>query len=541
MEGLKLSPTFVEEHLSLSIQDEIVNLSQSLSKSGFADDIEVNAMIGLACIHKLGIEFLRRPTGPSQLINALDPHHRNVVLKLAEELQTASNLGEAHFAALCQTFNLVSLEPTNQKFNNPQSSHLIEPSINRFKPLKLYQADLADKIYDHLNLSRHSKCVLQMPTGTGKTRTSIDIACKLFNQSEQPIQVLWLCNTEELAAQALQTFVETYNHIALKPVTAANLMATRDILDPSTSHFLICSIQSIASHSIVDSKDKLEKRGIDLAKLALTILDEAHITLAPTYEKALDAITLSGVPLLGLTATPGRATHVENATANYAFADYYDNNIFSLTSEGANPIEQLVENRVLSQSFFHPIEGATVNAILTPAELDKMKESRKIPKKIINLLSHDTDRNAIIISMLIHLLSDEKKIIYFGTSVEQSKLISTMLLAYGYSSAHVDGNSGKYRESIIKSFKRNEIQCLCNFGVLSTGFDDPNTNVVFIGRVTNSIVLYSQMVGRGLRGPLLGGTERCDIYTVMDNITDLPENSEIYNYFSGYFDPSSSN
>ena len=44
------------------------------------------------------------------------------------------------------------------------------------------------------------------------------------------------------------------------------------------------------------------------------------------------------------------------------------------------------------------------------------------------------------------------------------------------------------------------------------------------------------MIGRGLRGRLLGGTDLCDVYTVIDNIADLPENKEIYNYFSGYYD-----
>ena len=77
---------------------------------------------------------------------------------------------------------------------------------------------------------------------------------------------------------------------------------------------------------------------------------------------------------------------------------------------------------------------------------------------------------------------------------------------------------------------------MCNYGVLSTGFDDPQIDVVFMARPTNSIVLYSQIIGRGLRGPVIGGTDYCEIYTVFDNILDLPENNEIYSYFDEYFD-----
>ena len=105
----------------------------------------------------------------------------------------------------------------------------------------------------------------------------------------------------------------------------------------------------------------------------------------------------------------------------------------------------------------------------------------------------------------------------------------------GFSAEHVDGSSGKYRNKIIQNFKNGITQIVCNYGVLSTGFDDPQIDVVFMARPTNSIVLYSQIIGRGLRGPLIGGTDSCDIYTVVDNISDLPSNNEIYSYFDEYF------
>ena len=59
-----------------------------------------------------------------------------------------------------------------------------------------------------------------------------------------------------------------------------------------------------------------------------------------------------------------------------------------------------------------------------------------------------------------------------------------------------------------------------NYGVLTAGFDAPRTSCVVIGRPTTSLVLYSQMVGRALRGPKSGGNRTCQIYTVAD--TSLP-------------------
>ena len=57
---------------------------------------------------------------------------------------------------------------------------------------------------------------------------------------------------------------------------------------------------------------------------------------------------------------------------------------------------------------------------------------------------------------------------------------------------------------------------LCNYGVLTTGFDAPRTSAVLIARPTKSLVLYSQMVGRGIRGVRAGGNDSAEIVTIID-------------------------
>jgi hypothetical protein len=53
-------------------------------------------------------------------------------------------------------------------------------------------------------------------------------------------------------------------------------------------------------------------------------------------------------------------------------------------------------------------------------------------------------------------------------------------------------------------------------GVLTAGFDAPKTSAVAIARPTKSLVLYSQMVGRAIRGPKAGGTSNAEVVTVLD-------------------------
>ena len=88
---------------------------------------------------------------------------------------------------------------------------------------------------------------------------------------------------------------------------------------------------------------------------------------------------------------------------------------------------------------------------------------------------------------------------------------------------------------MIEQFRSGEIRVLCNFGVLTTGFDAPKIDVLCIARPTTSIVLYSQMLGRGLRGPAIGGTERCQVIDVKDNIIGIPELDELYEWFDEYY------
>jgi superfamily II DNA or RNA helicase len=115
-------------------------------------------------------------------------------------------------------------------------------------------------------------------------------------------------------------------------------------------------------------------------------------------------------------------------------------------------------------------------------------------------------------------------------------LICSLLKFLDIKAEHVDGNTPKTtREKIIKKFKNQEINVLCNYEVLSTGFDAPKTDCVFLARPTSSVVLYSQMIGRGLRGPAIGGTESCLIVNVRDNFTNLPSIDMMYKVFEDYW------
>jgi DNA repair protein RadD len=537
MGQVSLSRNFIGKHLSITEQEDILSLHKVLVSIDACDAAPESATLSKACITALPNDFLTNKLNTKQLVHALGPANRSELLRTLDESKINDTLDNPTLPKCLHELCGIALPSTDTpKIENRGADTVIETPQARFKDLKPYQVELAESIWNHLHISSHSKCILQMPTGTGKTRTSIDIACRYFNTYSEPIQILWLCNTEELADQAYHSFIDTYRFLAKRTVHAQNCMRSNSTIGSDIAQFLVCSIQSISDHSKSQTQVKLKSKGINLESLRLVILDEAHIASAPTYRIALETLTDDGVSLLGLTATPGRASHNQGDTQNTEFAEFFNKNVFSLEFPGVDTIEELVSRQIMSRSFFHPIEGASIDYLLSPKEIEQMHRNNTIPKKLINIISQDQERNATIVSLLNHILRDGKRVIYFGTSVAQSKLIANMLGVIGHPAMHIDGASGSNRQSVIQKYRNQEINCICNYGVLSTGFDAPSTDVVFIARITNSIVLYSQMIGRGLRGKLLGGTDVCDIYTVVDNIADLPENREIYSYFRGYFE-----
>ncbi len=103
----------------------------------------------------------------------------------------------------------------------------------------------------------------------------------------------------------------------------------------------------------------------------------------------------------------------------------------------------------------------------------------------------------------------------------------------GYTAFHLDGSTdSRIRKSAIDAFRNGKLQVLCNYGVLTTGFDAPKTDVVIIARPTSSAVTYHQMVGRGLRGPKLGGTQKCIIVDVDFNVENHgSRRRQLYSYY----------
>lgn len=403
---------------------------------------------------------------------------------------------------------------------------------NNFFPLLDYQNDVYRRAHKLLKIP-NQRLVIQMPTGSGKTRTAMELVCDEINSGSS---VLWLANTEELCDQAFKTFVNTWPKKALLNSAAINLVRdSKDSLRSLGDHcvFYVSSIQSLWSNGEVSSVITSEKLFKDVS---LIVFDEAHMAIASTYKQiVLQLIANSNLQpkFLGLTATPGRSLttslkrfNIELDDENRALSDFFNNNKISLEAPDGfeTPLDYLRSLGVIANLDLHRIEGVTID--------DRSYSS--VSKNLNSIISKSTTRNFNIISSLLVQLRQGKRVLLFANSIEHSKFIVSVVQSLGFQALHLDSNISN-RELVINQFKEGQIQLLCNYGILSTGFDDPKLDVIFITRVTKSIILYSQMIGRVLRGETIKGTATAKVFTIDDNIKGLPKNEEIYGYFDTYF------
>lgn len=406
------------------------------------------------------------------------------------------------------------------------------PPATPFKSLKDYQIGVYQQSIELIKIL-NSRFIVQMPTGSGKTRTSMEIITDVLSKNPEGSVVFWLAHSEELCEQAVQCFKEVWEHVGNKKVKVFRVWDKGSLsFTFSESSFMVGGFQKL--HSLLRKNslpfDEIKRR------IVLLVIDEAHKVLAPTYTEATRALMGEKTKVIGLTATPGR--HIDDLDQNKLLADFFLNKIITIkTADNKSVIQYLRDKKVLSKAAFDPLV-TNIRYDLDERQKKHLQTFYDFPEGLLKKIGNDDVRNLEIVKRIDReFIHGNPQMIFFACSIEQSIFICSLLVYLGYKAAHVDGGTEKpMRQKLISDFKKGEIQIICNYGVLSTGFDAPKTDVVFIARPTRSIVLYSQMIGRGLRGLAIGGTEKCKIITVRDNITGLPDEDDIFDYFDEYFE-----
>ncbi len=399
-------------------------------------------------------------------------------------------------------------------------------------PLFRHQIDILSKAEEFLFSGKPGKrLIIHMPTGAGKTRTSMHLIMRFLNQNPGA-WVLWLAYSEELCEQAIEEFRNTWAKHGSLPAEIIRFFGAYNAPEETENSALIVAGLDKIYNAIIRNGD-LKLQNLLLNHVKLIIMDEAHQAIAPTYKEILERLTLRDTPLIGLTATPGRS--YEDEGANQELSRFFQAKRIQMEiPDYSNPVEYLTESGYLASTTFQEISDFESDAVfsVTAAALD-------FSDQLLQSIGADEKRNLAILNKIEELCRKHKRIIYFAPSVDNARAISHALLTLGIQSFFLSGATGKtIRRTIIETFKSDSDipMILCNFGVLTTGFDAPKTSCAVIGRPTKSLVLYSQMAGRAIRGPRAGGNASAEVFTVTDTkLKGFGAISDAFIYWNNFY------
>ena len=378
-----------------------------------------------------------------------------------------------------------------------------------------------------------SRVLLHMPTGAGKTRMAMRYVADTL-VGDPGALVVWLAHSEELCEQAVEEFTDTWRGVGSRDAQVYRFYGTHEpdlLADDRRSGLVVAGLSKTHRHA--QRHDQFLTTLAD--RVSLVVMDEAHQAIAETYRFILDSLVEKhGARLLGLSATPGRTWN--NRLKDGELADFFGRNKVTIgAGEGEGPIDFLIREGFIARQ---RTERLVYKDALTGDDLAGLGLDVDIPQSVLDKLAGDVARNIMIVSKIEELIGrGHTRIIYFAASVSNARDMSLALHARRHDSLFIDASTpAGIRGRAIAEYRSDsaEPKIVCNFGVLTAGFDAPRTTAVLIARPTKSLVLYSQMVGRAIRGPRVGGSEECTVVTVVD--TSLPGFDSMVRSFGNWED-----
>ena len=416
----------------------------------------------------------------------------------------------------------------------PERAAAVERLPDRIGPshgLFPHQKRAASEVERYL-YRESGRVMLHLPTGVGKTRTAMSVVATHLRRRAEGL-VIWLAEGRELLEQAAEEFRKTWAVVGDRDVGCLRFWSDQNP-----------PIETIRDGIVFAGLAKLHSYGKDRTRLwalgdraSLVVFDEAHRAVAETYERLVETLVTRNprTGLLGLSATPGRTWN--DVDEDVAVAELFHSNKVTLEFEGTNsPIERLTKDGYLAAATFSRLDVAP-DLNLSAADRDSLKGADDIPEPVAEALADNEQRNAVIVQSILDLSRRHNRILVYAATVRNALLLASVLRAMGLDTDAVTASTEPgERTRALTRFKqtRGAPRVLTNFGVLTTGFDAPGASAAVIARPTKSLVLYSQMVGRVIRGPKAGGTQTCEVVTVVD--TTLPGFGDVAEAFMNWED-----
>jgi DNA repair protein RadD len=321
--------------------------------------------------------------------------------------------------------------------------------------LRPYQTDLVNKIRIKSALKQPICCVA--PTGAGK---SILISAICAGAIEKNNSVLVLAHRKELIRQ-------NQSKLGSGAIYSAGLKSKEiDLITFGTIASVFAKKEKFLGTKIiiVDECHRLNTRAIGMYRVLIDFLKPDLV--------------------IGFTATPFRLSKGKNVSI-------VAGNLFFTQSVIGISLRELIKQGYLSPLISTVAkEQANLNGVAKDNRGD-FKES-EVEERMRQL------PNAV--DEIIAAIQDRKKIIVFSSGIAHADDLETQFILAGFRACAVTSKTGDlFRDQYINDFLNGGTQILIGADIFTEGFDAPNIDCVVILRATESLALFHQIVGRGLR------------------------------------------
>lgn len=392
-----------------------------------------------------------------------------------------------------QIYNSENFEELNFALREERGEYSTEkmPALFTIRPYA-FQQQILEALEAEREVHGNYRNLVVAATGTGKTVISaFDYKNYVKKHPQEQNRLLFIAHRQEILKQSLYTF-----RGVLKDENFGELFVGDYV--PTKADHLFMSIQTF------NSRDWTEKTDPDYYDFI--VVDEFHHASAKSYQKLLNYYQPK--ILLGLTATPERMDGRDITT-------YFNHRIAA----------EIRLPEAINRGLLCPFQYFGVT---DPADLSKIhwRQGGYDTNELSNLYTidqHNASRrlNAIV-GAVEKYTTDISDVIGLGfcVSVKHAEFMADSFNSLGIKSVALSGQSpGEARSKAIEDLRAGELRFIFTVDIFNEGVDIPEVNTILLLRPTESVTIFLQQIGRGLRL-----TEGKDELTVLDFIGQAHKN-----------------
>lgn len=347
------------------------------------------------------------------------------------------------------------------KFSNDTNLNNALFDINPFE----YQKEILEKLEVERSIHNRYRNLVVAATGTGKTVISA-FDYRKFRAANPSSKLLFIAHRKEILEQSISKF-----RAILKDNNFGQLWV--DGMEPTSNEYLFASVQTL--------NNRLNDLKISPNYFDFIILDEAHHGSASTYRPFLNYFKPK--ILLGLTATP------ERMDSEDILIDFCNR----IAAEIRLP-EAMNKKILCPFQYFGITDSIDLSNV-------KWLNGKYVASELTNIYTKNDVRVGEIIYNLNKYTNDinEVRAIGFCVSIEHAEYMADKFTLVGLKSYCLTSKNRYEREVLREKFRKKEFNYLFVVDIFNEGVDIPEIDTVLFLRPTESLTVFLQQLGRGLR------------------------------------------